>query len=172
MAGNNKRRVNLSLLLPVAGLVIEIIAILILRSYNVEFNQNLLFFLVLIGGILLYQIIMQIIQIVKVNLAIKKSADLKALVESGQGLEAIKAWKKELLILPKDPYLATLDDVLNTYQTLEMKNGVQKTERLIKKSKEFFALVENNKKPTPDDRKEWQTHSVALRKMVKDLPES
>ena len=172
MAGKNKRSVNFSLLLPVAGLIIEIIAILILKSYNVEFDQNLLFFLLLIGAILLYQIIMQIIQVVKVNLAVKKSADVKALVESGQGLEAIKAWKKELLILPRDQYLVVLDDVLNAYQTLDMKNGVQKTEHLIKKSNEFFDLVTNTKKPTPEAREEWQKQSIALRKMVKELPES
>jgi hypothetical protein len=171
MAGNRKRNVNLPLLLPVAGLIVEIVAILILRSYNVEFTQNLLLFLLLIGGLLLYQIIMQIIQLVKVYSAIKRSENAKALVESGKGLEAIKAWKKQLLILPRDQYLAVLDDVLNAYQTLEMKNGVQKTEHLIKSSHEFFELVNNTKKATPAARQEWQEKANALRKMVKELPE-
>jgi hypothetical protein len=65
-----------------------------------------------------------------------------------------------------------LDDVLNAYKTLEMKNGVQKTEHLIKKSQEFFDMVNDTKKATPEIRQEWQTQSIALRKMVKDLPES
>ena len=172
MPAKNKRSVNLPLILPLAGLAIEIIAIIILLSYDVEFNQNLLFFLVLIAGLLLYQIIMQIIQLVKVNRAVKQAAEAKALVESGRGLEAIKAWKKQLLVLPRDQYLVVLDDVLNAYKTLEMKNGVQKTEHLIKKSNQFFDLVNDTKKATPEIRQEWQTQSIALRKMVKDLPES
>jgi hypothetical protein len=172
MAGKNKNRINLPLLLPVAGLVIEGIVFLILVSYNVEISQSLTFFLLLIASLLLYQVVMQIIQLVKVNTAIKKSNDAKQWAESGREMDAIKEWKKQLLILPRDKYLEILDDVVNTYQKLEMKNGVQKAEHLIKSSHEFFDMINSAKKATPTARQEWQEKSNDLRKMVNELPEA
>ena len=171
MAGKNKNRINLPLLLPVAGLIIEGIVLLILVSYNVEISQSLTLFLLLIASLLLYQVVMQIIQLVKVNTAVKKSNDAKQWVESGREMDAIKEWKNQLLILPRDKYLENLDEAVNAYQKLGMQNGVQKTEHLIKSSHEFFDLVNNAKKATPAARQEWQDKSNALRKMVKELPE-
>ena len=171
MAGNKKNRINLPLLLPVGGLIIEGIAFAILMSYHVEISQSLSLFLILIASLLLYQVVMQVIQLVKVNIAVKKSGDAKQLIESGHGMDAIKEWKKQLLILPRDQYLQILDEVVNAYEKLGMQNGVQKTEHLIKNSHEFFALINSTKKATPAARKEWQEKAIALRKMVKELPE-
>jgi hypothetical protein len=153
-------------------LAIEGIVYIILVSYNVEITQSLTLFLLLIAALLLYQVILQIIQLVKVNTAIKKSDDAKQWAESGREMDAIKEWKKQLLILPRDKYLEVLDEVVNTYQKLEMKNGVQKAQHLIKSSHEFFDMVNNAKKATPAVRQEWQEKSNDLRKMVKELPES
>lgn len=172
MAGKNNKKMNLPLLLPLAGLIIEIIAYLILRSYKVEISQSLAFFLVLIGGLLAYQIVMQIIQLVKVNAAVSKSEKVKALVDAGKGIEAIKEWKKNLLILPRDQYLETLDEVVNTYQKLDMPNGVKAAKDLIKNSHEFFDMVNNTEKATPEARQQWREKSNALRKMVQELPEA
>lgn len=172
MAGKKSRQMNLPLLLPIAGLVIEIIVYLILISYNVEISPSLMFFLLLIGGLLAYQVVLQIIQVIKINVAVNKSDNVKALVESGQGIEAIKVWKKNLLILPRDQYLETLNEVVNTYQKLDMPNGVKAAQDLIKNSHEFFDMVNNAEKATPEVRQEWRVKSNSLRQMVKDLPES
>ena len=94
MAGNKSRQMNLPLLLPLAGLIVELIVFVILRSYNVTISPSMLFFFALIGLLLAYQIVLQIIQLVKVNMAVNKSQDVKAMVEAGNGLEAIKIWKK------------------------------------------------------------------------------
>jgi hypothetical protein len=115
---------------------------------------------------------MQIIQLIKVDKAVSKSEKAKALAESGQGLEAIKEWKKDLLILPRDQYLKTLDDVVSTYQKLDMPNGVKAAQELIKNSHEFFNMVNNAAKATPEVRQAWRVKSNSLRKMVQELPES
>jgi len=172
MAGKKSRQMNLPLLIPLAGLLIELIAYLILRSYKVAISPSLGFFLVLIGGLLAYQVAMQIIQLIKVDKAVSKSEKAKALAESGQGLEAIKEWKKDLLILPRDQYLKTLDDVVSTYQKLDMPNGVKAAQELIKNSHEFFNMVNNAAKATPEVRQAWRVKSNSLRKMVQELPES
>lgn len=171
MAGSKSRNMNLPLLLPLGGLLIEAIVVLILRSYNVELSQSLTFFLLLIGALLAYQVILQIIQLVKVNVAVNKSEKVKALVDAGKGIEAIKEWKKNLLILPRDQYLETLDEVVNTYQKLEMPNGVKAAKDLIKNSHEFFDMINSAEKATPEARQQWREKSNALRKMVMDLPE-
>jgi len=172
MAGKKSRNMNLPLLLPLGGLLIEVVVYLILRSYNIEISQSLLFFLVLIGGLLVYQVVMQIIQLVKVNVAVNKSEKVKALVDAGKGIEAIREWKKNLLVLPRDQYLETLDEVVNTYQKLEMPNGVKAAQDLIKNSHEFFEMVNSAEKATPETRQQWREKSNALRKMVQDLPEA
>lgn len=172
MAGKKSRNMNLPLLLPLGGLLIEVVVYLILRSYNIEISQSLLFFLVLIGGLLVYQVVMQIIQLVKVNVAVNKSEKVKALVDAGKGIEAIREWKNNLLVLPRDQYLETLDEVVNTYQKLEMPNGVKAAQDLIKNSHEFFEMVNSAEKATPETRQQWREKSNALRKMVQDLPEA
>ena len=172
MAGNKSRQMNLPLLLPLAGLIVELIVFVILRSYNVTISPSMLFFFALIGLLLAYQIVLQIIQLVKVNMAVNKSQDVKAMVEAGNGLEAIKIWKKNLLVLPRNQYLQTLDDVVNTYQKLEMPKGVKAAQDLIKNSHEFFDMVNSAEKATPEIRQQWRVKSNELRKMVQDLPES
>ena len=172
MAGNKSRQMNLPLLLPLAGLIVELIVFVILRSYNITISPSMLFFFALIGLLLAYQIVLQIIQLVKVNMAVNKSQDVKAMVEAGNGLEAIKIWKKNLLVLPRNQYLQTLDDVVNTYQKLEMPKGVKAAQDLIKNSHEFFDMVNSAEKATPEIRQQWRVKSNELRKMVQDLPES
>ena len=172
MAGNKSRQMNLPLLLPLAGLIVELIVFVILRSYNITISPSMLFFFALIGLLLAYQIVLQIIQLVKVNMAVNKSQDVKATVEAGNGLEAIKIWKKNLLVLPRNQYLQTLDDVVNTYQKLEMTKGVKAAQDLIKNSHEFFDMVNSAEKATPEIRQQWRVKSNELRKMVQDLPES
>ena len=172
MAGNKSRQMNLPLLLPLAGLIVELIVFVILRSYNVTISPSMLFFFALIGLLLAYQIVLQIIQLVKVNMAVNKSQEVKAMVEAGNGLEAIKIWKKNLLVLPRNQYLQTLDDVVNTYQKLEMPKGVKAAQDLIKNSHEFFDMVNSAEKATPEIRQQWRVKSNELRKMVQDLPES
>ena len=49
MAGNKSRQMNLPLLLPLAGLIVELIVFVILRSYNVTISPSMLFFFALIG---------------------------------------------------------------------------------------------------------------------------
>jgi hypothetical protein len=115
---------------------------------------------------------MQVIQLVKVNVAISKSEKAKELVDSGNGIEAIKEWKKHLQILPRDQYLETLDEMVNAYQKLEMDDGVKAAKDLIKNSHEFFDMVNNAEKATPEARQQWREKSNALRNMVKELPES
>jgi hypothetical protein len=172
MAGKKSRQMNLPLLLPLGGLIIEGIVYIVLISYNVKISQSLAFFLILIGGLLAYQVVMQVIQLVKVNVAISKSEKAKELVDSGNGIEAIKEWKKHLQILPRDQYLETLDEMVNAYQKLEMDDGVKAAKDLIKNSHEFFDMVNNAEKATPEARQQWREKSNALRNMVKELPES
>ena len=172
MAGKKIRQMNLPLLLPIGGLIIEGIVFSILLSTNTPISPSLMFFLILIGGLLAYQIVLQIIQVIKVNVAVDKSKNVKDLVDSGKGLDAIKEWKKNLLILPRVQYLETLDNVVNTYQKLDMPNGVKAAQDLIKNSHEFFNMVNDADKATPEVRQQWRVKSNSLRKMVKDLPES
>ena len=105
-------------------------------------------------------------------MAVNKSQDVKAMVEAGNGLRQLKFGRRISWSSPRNQYLQTLDDVVNTYQKLEMPKGVKAAQDLIKNSHEFFDMVNSAEKATPEIRQQWRVKSNELRKMVQDLPES
>jgi len=75
-----------------------------------------------------------------------------------------------LLSLPRDKYLAVLDMLEETYGEENLTAGVQQIKAIRNESLNFFEMTKNPQRTTANDRKEWQTKALELRKMVKALP--
>lgn len=171
MTDQNKKRPKLSLLLPLGLLVVEVIAILVLLLTGFEITQTLIYFFVLLGIFLIWQVSRQLITKWRVKQAIKKAREAESIVESGRPMEAMKIWKKFLLSLPRDEYLEILSKMENVYKNQEMDEAVQQVKAIHSESLEFFEMTRNIKRITPKDRRKWQARAYELRKMISALPE-
>ncbi len=101
----------------------------------------------------------------------KKLSEAKHLAKSGHPFKAIREWKKLLLQLPRKKYLEVLSSMEETYQALGMMEAVRQTKNVHSESIEFFELTGQDKRPTNNERKEWQLRANEIRKMIRDLPE-
>ena len=171
MTDQQNPKINTALLLPIGLLILEVIAVLVLITTGYEITTSLTIFLIFLGFFLLYQIVRQVIVLVRVRGAVAKMADAKRLADSGKPLEAIKAWKKLLLNLPKEDYLQVLSLVKETYQALEMHRAVQKVKTIQNKSDDFFEMLKNADRYAKEDRRQFQSQAMELRQMIKSLPE-
>lgn len=171
MTDQNKNRTNLSLLLPLGLLLVEVIAIVILLATGFEINQTMIFFFFLLGIFLLWQIGRQLITQYRVKQAVKKTREADSIAESGRPMEAMKIWKKLLLSLPRDKYLETLSKMEKVYKNQEMEEAVQQVKAIHSESLEFFDMTQNIKRITAKDRRKWQARAYELRKMISALPE-
>ena len=171
MRDQNKNKPNLSLLLPLGLLLVEVIAIVVLLLTGFEINQTLIFFFVLLGIFFLWQVGRQLFTQRRVKQAIKKTREADNIAESGRPLEAMKIWKNLLLSLPRDKYLETLAKMEKVYENLEMEEAVQQVKAIHSESLEFFDMTRNIKRITAKDRRKWQARAYELRKMISALPE-
>jgi len=171
MTDQNKKGPNLTLLLPLGLLLVEVIAIVVLLLTGFEINQTLIFFLALLGIFLLWQVGRQFFTQWRVKQAIKKASEADSIAEAGRPMEAMKIWKKLLLSLPRDKYLQTLANMEKVYKDQEMEEAVQQVKAIHSESLEFFDMTQNIKRITPKDRRKWQARAYELRKMISALPE-
>lgn len=171
MIDKNKKRPNLALLLPLGLLVVEAIAILVLLLTDTEITQSLIYFFVLLGIFLLWQVGRQLLTEWRVKQAINKARQAESIAESGRPMEAVKIWKKVLLSLPRDKYLEVLANMEQAYKNEEMEAAIQQVKAIHSESIEFFNMTQNIKRITPKDRRNWQARAYELRKMISALPE-
>lgn len=171
MAENKKTQQNWPLLLPIGLLIVEgiVVAIMLLTGFTI--SQYLFYFFILLGVYLIYQIGKQLFILLRVNNAMKKFTEAKHLAETDKPFEAIKAWKRLLLQLPKEKYLEVLSLLEETYQKLGMAKAVQQTKNLHSESIEFFELTSQKEKPSNKERQTWQLRVNEIRKMIINLPE-
>jgi hypothetical protein len=170
MSETKKKRTDMLLLLPAGLLLLEGIIVVIFLATGYEIKESFLYFLLLLAAFLIFQIGRQISRRLRVQKSIGKVEDGKALVETGQPFEAIKLWKELLLSLPRDKYLEVLDMLEATYENENLAAGVQQIKAIRNESLNFFEMTKNPQRTTANDRKEWQTQALKLRKMVKALP--
>jgi hypothetical protein len=170
MDQNRKRNLDLPLLLPLGLLIVEIIAIIVLLAIGIEITQYLLYFFIILGIYLLYQLSRQLLIRYRVARARNQQQEAAELAESGQPMEALKIWKKSLLQLPKDQYLETLALMESVYEEQEMIKGAQQIKAILEKSRMFFDTPRNFKEMTAEDRRNWQNEAFELRNMINKLP--
>ena len=171
MTDQNKKRPNLSLLLPLGLLLVEVIAILVLLLTGTEITQSLIYFFVLLGIFLFWQVGRQLLTEWRVKQAINKAREADSIAKSGRPMAAMKIWKKILLSLPRDKYLDTLSKMEDTYKDQGMKEAIQQVRAIHSESVEFFNMTQNIKRITPKDRRNWQARAYELRNMISALPE-
>ncbi len=170
MAQNNKRNLDLPLLLPLGLLLVEIIVVVVFLVTGIEITQYLLYFFIILGIYLLYQLSRQLLIRFRVAQAKRRQQEAADLAESGQPMEALKIWKKSLLQLPKDQYLETLARMKSVYEEQEMIKGAQQVQAILAKSRAFFDMPRNFKEMTAEDRRNWQNEAFELRNMINKLP--
>jgi hypothetical protein len=167
----NKKRVNLQLILPIFLLVVEIVVVIVLLVSGYKFTSYLPFFLILLGVFLANQIIRQGTIAWKVKKAVSEVSSGDSLVEEGKPMEAIKIWKNALMELPKDLYLSTLVKMEKIFEDQDMIAAVQQVRAIQAESNRFFTMTQEAKRATPKDRQQWQAKAYELRNMIKALPE-
>jgi hypothetical protein len=170
MADNKKRRIDWLLILPGSLLLIEIIFVVVLLVTDYQITQPMMFFLILLGIFLIFQIWRQFSTRLRVQRSVAKLDEAKSLVDSGKPFEAISLWKQLLLSLPRDKYLDVLTMLQETYANQDMQKAVQQVKAVRSESLNFFELTKNAQKATAKDRKDWQARALELRKMIKALP--
>ncbi|MDY6873305.1 MAG: hypothetical protein SVR81_04975 [Chloroflexota bacterium] len=171
MAETKKNQPNWPMLLPIGLLVVEIIVVVALLALGYEITQYLFFFLILLALFLLYQIGKQLIMNRRLKKMISEIAAAKELAGSGQYLEAVKEWKRLLLMLPRETYLEALDQLEDSYTRLEMPQAVSQVRTIHSESIEFFSATENIRKMSMQDRQKLQKRSNQIRDMIRALPE-
>lgn len=171
MAETKKNQPNWPMLLPIGLLVVEIIVVVALLALGYEITQYLFFFLILLALFLLYQIGKQLIMNRRLKKMISEIAAAKELAGSGQYLEAVKEWKRLLLMLPRETYLEALDQLEDSYTRLEMPQAVSQVRTIHSESIEFFSATENIQKMSMQDRQKLQKRSNQIRDMIRALPE-
>lgn len=171
MAETKKNQPNWPMLLPIGLLVVEIIVVVALLALGYEITQYLFFFLILLALFLLYQIGKQLIMNRRLKKMISEIAAAKELAGSGQYLEAVKEWKRLLLMLPRETYLEALDQLEDSYTRLEMPQAVSQVRTIHSESIEFFSATENIRKMSMQDRQKLQKRSNQIRDMIRVLPE-
>lgn len=171
MTENKKQRLNPLLLLPAGLLVLEIVIYIILGIAGYEITKSLTTVFILFAIFLIYQIGKQLYLKWRVTNAVKKIETAQELADSGSPMMAIRLWKKLLLNLPKEHYLDVLSAMKETYQQAGMIDAVQQVKAIQSESIEFFEWTRNVEGRTAKDRRKWQNRAIALRTMVKALPD-
>lgn len=171
MSEENKKQLNLSLLLPAGLLLLEIIVILVMLATGYEITGFLLSFFILLAFFLIYQIARQQINNWQIKQAVKKIGQGKALADSNQPMQAIKLWKELLLKIPREKYLIVLEMMEETYQEQDMNEAVQQVKAIRSESVEFFEMTQGIERFTRRDQRKWKARAFELRKMIKALPE-
>ncbi len=170
MAEENKIQRNLSLILPLGLLVVEVIVVVVLLGSGYQITEFLFVFLILMGLFLIYQISLQLWlgrQLKKAMTGLEKA---ELLIESEKPLEAIEQWKRVLLSLPKEKYLDVLVKMEQAYESQNMVAANQQVRLIQSKSIEFFEMTSVAKNLSPDDRRKWQAEAVELKEMIRTLP--
>jgi len=170
MTQNKKRRLNITLLLPVGMLILEGIAVLVLMATGQEISPLVRNFLLLLGVFLVYQIGKQIFAVSKMTNAIQQIAEGDQLVQAGEPMHAIKLWKDLLTRLPKEHYLNVLSKLEMTYQQESMNHAVQQVKAIQSESTALFSIAEDAKRMSTKDREAWQARSLKIRDMIQALP--
>lgn len=170
MTQENKKQHNLSLLLPAGLLLLEIVAVIVLLASGYEITEFLLTFFILLGLFLLFQVARQLFTTWRVNRSFKRINAADEFAESGQPLEAIKIYKKNLLSLPKEKFLNVLFKMRRIYEEQNMVEAVQQVKAIHSESLEFFEMTKNRKRASYNDRRNWQARAIELRNMIKALP--
>ena len=171
MTEENKKRIDMSLVLPIGLILIEVIAVIGLMVLGYEIPKFLSSFLIFLDIFLVLQIAQQLLlkhQIKKATLETKRAIEL---ADSDQPMEAIKTWKDVILSLPKEKYLDALARMGKIYQAQEMTNAVQKVKDIHAESIALFDLSQNIKRTSQKDQHDFQSMTSKLRQMVQELPE-
>ncbi|MCB2210410.1 hypothetical protein KQH62_05910 [bacterium] len=171
MAKTDKNQTNWPLLLPVGLLVVEIIVVIVLLAMGYEITQYLFFFFVLLALFLLYQIGKQLVMNRRLKKMINEMVAAQELADSGQYLEAVKEWKRLLLLLPREAYLEVLNNLEDAYTQLEMPKAVSQVRTIHSESIEFFSATDEIQKMNMQERQELQKRSNQIRDMIRALPE-
>lgn len=172
MTEENKKGINLNLILPAGLLLLLVIVFVVLVVAGYQITQFLFYFFLLLGIFLVFQVAKQLITEWRVKQAIKKIDDADLLAESGQPMEAIKLWKNLLLSLPKDQYLEVLRKMEETYQDQNMTKAVEQVKAIFSESLTYFKMAKGADRGTPKDKQDWRTRAYELRNMIKALPEA
>ena len=141
MTPNKEKSVNFSLFLPLALLILEIIAVILLVLTGYEITPFLMFFLILLGVFLLYQIGRQLIARWRINQAVTKIKEAQALADAGELLKAITLWKSLLLSLPEAHFFDVLNRMENAYEKVQMQEAVQQVRAIQSESPAFFEMT-------------------------------
>ncbi len=171
MTEENKKRIDMSLVLPIGLILIEVIAVIGLMGFGYEISEFLSAFLIFLGIFLVLQIAQQLLlkqQIKKAATGAKRAVEL---ADSDQPMEAIKAWKDVIFSLPKEKYLDALARMGKIYQAQEMTNAVQKVKDIHAESIALFDMSQNVRRTSQKDRHDFQSRTSKLRQMVQELPE-
>jgi hypothetical protein len=171
MSDKPKSSPNWSLLMPVLLLLTECIAILVMRLMGYTITHNLLYFFIALGIFLIYRIGKYLIASWRVRNAIRQLNSVDKLIESGQPMEAIRQWKKLLLSLPQDKYLEVLSRMEKVYEQEEMPKAALEVKMVHSESIEFFEALSETNKNKLINRQDWQSRAIALRNMIRALPE-
>lgn len=171
MREDKKRNQDLSLILPLVLLILEVVAIIVLVAAGYKITQFLLYFFLILGVFFVYQIGRQLIARWRISQAVTKIKEGQALADAGQHLQAIKLWKSLLLTLPQEQFMDVLNRLQDAYENKNMEEAVQQVQAIQAESKDFFEMSRNLRKATPQDRRNWQARAFELQKMVSALPE-
>lgn len=171
MTNENKRQLDLSLLLPLSLLILEVVAINILIAAGYEIPQFLLFIFILLAVFLVYRVGRQLFARWRIHRAITKIKEGQALADAGRHRQAIQLWKSLLFTLPQDQFLDVLQRIEAVYNHKNMEDAIQQVQAIHSESRDFFQMTRNLQKATPKDRRQWQAQAVELQNMIKALPE-
>ena len=167
----NKSNLDLSLILPLTLLILEAVVIIVLVATGYEITQTLLILFILLGVYLIYQIGRQLVGRWRINQAVTKIKEGKALADAGQNLQALQLWKSLLYTLPEEQFSEVLQRMASAYKDENMQEAVQQVQAIQSASKDFFEMSRNLRKATQQDRRDWQAMAYELQKMIKALPE-
>jgi hypothetical protein len=171
MKNSDKKKINIQLILPIIMLLLVTSVIVIFLVSGYEITPFILYFLIFLGAFLIYQIVRQAQFHWQIQQAAKEVEIAESLVKAGKPMEAIKKWKKVLLQLPKDQYLATLSKLEKAYEDQGMENAVQQVRAINAESIEFFEMTRKVNRISPQDRRQWQNRAFELKNMIQALPE-
>lgn len=171
MNKENKKPLELNLILPLSLLILEAIIVIVLLATGYEITQFLLFFFILLGVFLVYQIGRHLAAKWRINQALTKIKEGQALADAGKQMEAIKLWKSLLFSLPQEHFIDVLQRMKAAYENRNMDEALQQIKAIQAESKDFFKMTRNLRKATPQDRRNWQARAFELQKMVNALPE-
>jgi len=171
MDKENKSNLDLSLILPLALLILEAAVIIVLVASGYEITQTLIILFILLGVFLIYQIGRQLVGRWRINQAVTKIKEGQVLADAGKELQAVKLWKSLLYTLPEEQFTEVLQRIESVYENENMQEAVQQAQAIQSASKDFFEMSRNLRKATPQDQRDWRAKAFELQKMIKALPE-